>query len=138
MTLERRDPLPAGRYWLDVFPANRDAWDRWSNAMDSVGSVTIEHTEHFDADGGSPAHDFVIWSLTAPNVAYRAAGLPAPTIADVGVQTSSDTATRPPPTPGVLEQVEQTAASLGQSARVGLAVGGAVVVVGVALAVLRR
>ena len=138
MTLERRDPLPAGRYWLDVFPSNQDAWDRWSNAMDSVGSVTIEHTEHFDAAGGAPAHTFVIWSMTSPNVAYRAAGLPAPTIADVGVQTSSDTATRPPPTPGVLEQIEQTAASLGSSARVGIAVGGAVVVMGLALAVLRR
>ena len=150
MALERRRPLPAGRYWLDVFPKNAIAWQSWSEAMTKLGSATIEHTEHFEAipadtnlfDTGSvpaaPAHDFVIFSTSTPNIAWEAAGLPSPTIAPASVQSSDDTVTKPPPEPSVLDQLSSAAAGVGTTAKVGLGVGVAVVVVVGAVALFRR
>ena len=106
--------------------------------MQGVASVRIEHTEHFDAVDGAPARDFVIWSMTAPNVAYRAAGLPSPTIATDTVQGSADTVQRPPPEPGVLEQLQDAASNVGTSAKVGLGVGVGVAVVVLAVSFLKR
>lgn len=127
MALERRRPLPAGRYWLDVFPKNAIAWGAWSDSMRKLGSATVEHTEHFEAVDGAPEHDFVIFSTTGPNVAWEAAGLPSPTIAPSSVTSSDDTATKPPPEPGVLDQLGQRAQDFTTGIKV--AVGIAVVVV---------
>jgi len=138
VALERRRPLPAGRYWLDVFPRNAVAWATWSSAMSKMGAAKVEVTEHYDSVDGAPEHDFVIFSTTSPNAAYYAAGLPYPTIAATTVTTSDDTATKPPPEPGVLEQLSSAAAGVGASAKVGLGVGVAVVVVVGAVALLRR
>ena len=141
MALERRRPLPAGRYWLDVTPLLKPKWEMWRNAMSNVDSVKIEKTEHFDAieeqsnplgEGivpAAPEHDFVIFSLTNANVAWEVAGLPSPTIAPSNITTSADTADRPPPEPSVLEQLSSAAAGVGASAKVGLGVGIAVAVV---------
>lgn len=106
--------------------------------MRGVPSVRIEHSEHFEAVDGAPARDFVIWSMTAPNVAYRAAGLPAPTIAAGTVQASSDTVQRPPPEPGPLEQLQDAAAGIGSAAKLGLGVGVGVAVVALAVALMRK
>lgn len=150
MALERRRPLPAGRYWLDVTPLHKSKWEMWRNAMAKVDSVKIEKTEHFDTieeqsnplgEGTVPAapeHDFVIFSTTTPNVAWEVAGLPSPTIAPANITTSADTADRPPPEPSVLEQLSSAAAGIGTSAKVGLGVGVAVVVVVGAYALTRR
>lgn len=140
MALERRRPLPAGRYWLDVVPGNRTQWDLWLAGMRNVPSVTIEHTEHFEAVSGvlgvpdSPARDFVIFSLTSPNVAWEVAGLPSPTIAPETVQSASDTADVPPPEPDALDRLRSASADIGTVAKVGVGV----VVVAVVVAILRR
>jgi hypothetical protein len=150
VALERRRPLPAGRYWLDVTPLLKPKWELWRNAMKNVDSVKIEHTEHFDAieeqsnplgEGiipAAPERDFVIFSLSNANVAWEAAGMPSPTIAPASVTTSADTADVPPPEPGMLEQLTSAAAGIGTSAKVGLGVGVAVVVVVGAYALTRR
>lgn len=144
MALERRRPLPAGRYWFDVVPGNRAQWDLWLGGMTNVTSVTIEHTEHFEAVSGvpgvpdSPARDFVIFSLTSPNVAWEVAGLPSPTIAPKTVQSASDTADVPPPEPSALEQLQSATAGIGTAAKVGIGVGAGVVVVALAVAIMRR
>lgn len=150
MALERRRPLPAGRYWLDITPLHKTKWEVWRNAMSGFDSVKVEHTEHFDAvkeqsnplgEGTVPAapeHDFVIFSLTAPNVAWEAAGLPSPTIAPASITSSADTGDVPPPEPGVLAQLSSAAAGIGTSAKVGLGVGFAVVVAVGAYALTRR
>jgi hypothetical protein len=106
--------------------------------MSKMGSATVEVTEHYPSVDGAPEHDFVIFSTSGPNVAWEAAGLPSPTIAPSNITTSDDTATKPPPEPGVLEQLTSAAAGVGASAKVGLGVGVAVVVVVGAVALLRR
>ncbi len=136
MTIERRRPLPAGRYWLDVFPKNAAAWDLWSSSMTRLGSAKVEVTEHFEAVDGAPEHDFVIFSTSTPNVAWEAAGLPSPTIAPSSVTTSDDTATKPPPEPSVLDKLSEHAQGFATGAKI--AVGVAVVVVVAAIALKRK
>lgn len=144
MALERRRPLPAGRYWLDVTPLHKSQWELWRNAMADVDSVKVEHTEHIEAVSGipgvpnAPAHDFVIFSLSNANVAWEGAGLPSPTIAPATVTTSADTVDRPPPEPGVLEQLQGAASGFGTAAKVGLGVGVGVAVVALAVSFLKR
>lgn len=140
MALERRRPLPPGRYWLDVTEKHRTKWETWRNAMASIRSVTIELVEHRDASNipGIPAtqeSDFVIFSLTEPNIAYEAVGLPDPTIAGAEIQTSDDTAMMPPPSPTVGEQLEQFAGKVSSGAKVTL---GVVVVGGIVAVLLLR
>jgi hypothetical protein len=118
--------------------------------MSKIESVKVEHTEHFDGieeqsnplgEGTVPAapeHDFVIFSLSNANVAWEVAGLPSPTIAPATIQTSDDTVDKPPPEPGMLEQLSSAAAGVGTSAKVGLGVGVAIVVVVGAYALTRR
>lgn len=140
MTIERRRPLPAGRYWLDVFPANARQWELWTSSMQKMDPprVQILTTEHFDGVDGAPPHDFVLFETASENVAYHAAGLPFPSVADSTIQTSEDTVTKPPPPPSVLEQLEQTASSLGSSAKVGVGIGVAAVVAIAGLTLLKR
>jgi len=138
MAIERRRPLPAGRYWLDVFPRNKQAWEMWSASMAKVGSATVEKTEHFEASGGNEAYDFVIFSTTTPNVAWAALNLPHPTIAPSTIQSSNDTVTRPPPPPSVVEQLEETVKSVSTGAKVAGGVLLGVAALAVVFAIVKR
>lgn len=89
--IERRNPLPAGRYWVDVFDPDIAAWTAWRTRNGQ--NVKVEETEHFEGD---PSRDFIIFKVLAP-VPWEGPGLP--TIAEPSVQTSSDTGQRPAPEP---------------------------------------
>jgi hypothetical protein len=104
--LERRNPIPAGRYWMDATgdPAI-DKLDAWLVAhTDTVRVVTSE----FDRGSAGPFSNptpvqFVIFQVSAPT---RSDGLPSyPNIATPDIQTSADTVQRPPPEtmPSVLD-----------------------------------
>lgn len=140
MALERRRPLPAGRYWLDVFENQQGNWGAWVDAMTRMAPprVTVEVSQHFDGVDGAAAHDFVIFSTPGENVAYEAAGLPSPTIAGPEIQNSDDTVQKPPPEPDLIDQLSTAAGGIGRTAQIGLGVGVAVVVVLGGIALLKR
>jgi hypothetical protein len=148
VTLERRRPLPEGRYWLDVTEQLRPKWELWRNAMASVPTVTIDHTEDIPpVDEGlfgphAPGRQFVIFSLSSPNVAWEAVGLPSPTIAGANVQTASDTADMPAPTPDLFDEVSGAATGLvGEvkaGAKLGLGLAGGAAAVAIIILALRR
>lgn len=50
MAVERRDPLPIGRYWVFVFERDRDAWARWT-AQFSPRWVRVRATSQLDHAG---------------------------------------------------------------------------------------
>lgn len=91
--LERRNPLPAGRYWIDVFQPDSAAWQAWlvSNAQ----NVKIEETEHFAEVDQFPDRDFFIFKVLTP-VTWQGPGFPS--IADATIKSSTDTRDRPDPT----------------------------------------
>jgi hypothetical protein len=97
--VERANPLPAGRYWVDVFAPDAEAFGAWLSA--NRATVRIRTTEHYDS---TPPRDWYLFEVTAPT-SWQGPGLP--TIAASNVTSSSDTAVRPDPVPSLATQVEQ-------------------------------
>jgi hypothetical protein len=118
--LERRSPLPVGRYWQDIFAKQARDWDLWVQPKIADGSVKIVKFEYFRADplhdgswlpdvlkpdsaGTIAARSWLLFDVVRP-VAWPATKLGYPTIADQTIQSSSDTAQVPAgPTP--LEEI---------------------------------
>lgn len=138
MTVERRRPLPPGRYWLDIFEPKRVAWEIWSTAMSRMDPprVHIETTRHFEPDSGSTAHDFIIFT-TAGETIYSDV-LPSPNLAPATITTSDDTLTRPDAPPDVLDQLTEAASKVGTGAKIGLTIGIAIAVGALGVALFRR
>ena len=94
MALERRNPLPPGRYWIDVFGDNRPRFTTW--ARQQKASVKVRVTE---SDVNSePPREWHLFDVSAP-VPWDAQTFGFPTVAEPEVQTSQDTVQRPPPEP---------------------------------------
>lgn len=96
MTLERRNPLPKGRYWVDMFGDNRELFNEWLTA--NRGLVHRISVESFPADDGGPARDWSLFEVTGgPTGEFLPewVGIGFPTIADSSVMSSSDTVTAP-------------------------------------------
>jgi hypothetical protein len=108
--LERRNPIPVGRYWIDVVgnPAI-DKLDMWLVAHKD--SVVLRTSEFDPGEAGAFSNpvpeQFVIFDLTAPTPTN---GLPVyPNVATPDVQSRADTVQRPPPEemPGLLDSIEK-------------------------------
>lgn len=135
--LERRNPLPPGRYWQDIFDKQAGDWNAWLAAHssgqvgDTSGDVIIERAEHFTPDplrdgswlpaalqpdnaGKIAGRVWVLFRVVRP-VDWPAVKLGFPTIADDSVQQSSDTVDNPPgptPTEEIAEAVEKVTSPL--------------------------
>lgn len=114
--LERRSPLPPGRYWQDIFEKQARDWSAWVLPNIDAGTVKILKDEHFKADPlrdgswlpdvlapGSPGkiaeRSWFLFEVLKP-VDWPATKLGFPTIAHPEVKSSADTALNPPgPTP---------------------------------------
>lgn len=96
--LERRNPVPPGRYWLDVFPPNIATITAWTRANKNVRVVS---TEFFDT---TPPRQWLMFDVASPvQFDQLTFGFPtvvkqAPDVAkdgkpiDTKVKTSADTA----------------------------------------------
>jgi hypothetical protein len=119
--LERRNPLPPGRYWIDLFEKDSAAWLAWR----ARNGVKIEVTEHFNS---SPPRDFIIFRTDTP-VPWEGPGYP--TIAGATVKASEDTGQRPPPTKDPIDAITDivtspTAKVVGTA--LGIVAGGALII----------
>lgn len=110
--IERRSPLPAGRYWQDIFEKQLRDFETFMNGEVQAGRVEIIKVERFNADplrdgswlpaplqpehaGTIPERTWVLFQVKAP-IAWDAVKFGFPTIADEKVASSADTATNPP------------------------------------------
>ena len=100
MAIQRANPLPVGAYWIDVFEPKAAALTKWLAA--SKGKIAVRTTQHFEADAGGPARDFIAFEVKTP-VPFPSAELGYPTIASKPDITSEETVQRPPPEPGIIE-----------------------------------
>ena len=93
MALERRNPLPSGLYWLDVFGDNRAKFEAWRKLNASL--VRVVASESFDSE---PPRDWVKLEVLSP-APWDAKTFGFPTIIKPGepVNSSGDTVQRPPP-----------------------------------------
>ncbi len=107
------DPLPVGRYWIDIFEKGLPAWVQWSAAH--VQSLNIEKTQFFA--GGTewtiqsnpywipglpmyipgtatvPDRTFIIFRVNAPVPWGIATDVGWPNTAPASIQSSQDTST---------------------------------------------
>lgn len=100
MAVEKRNPLPPGRYWVDVFDRDRAAFREWLDSYSGV--VVVLSTESYDANAGGPARDWYLFHVHG-HVAWNGPGYP--TIADAQVTSSRDTQQGNEPTPDAVEQL---------------------------------
>jgi hypothetical protein len=130
MTIERRRPLPAGRYWADVVERNRIPFEAWLKVNATV--VRLEATEHAEPSDGAPSRDWVLFETTAelawpdPVMGF------APNVAAASVHASTDVVQRPPPPEELAATLTAAMRSVVYAVGALAFVGAVVVVVGVA------
>lgn len=106
--IERRNPLPVGTYWIDVFEKDFVSFDAWLKAMTVPKFVKVLAVEDVAKDDslllsaatlgvlGSPRviQRWYLFRVDVPNVVFWQ-GPGIPTIATPDVHTASDTVQRP-------------------------------------------
>lgn len=90
--LERRNPLPPGRYWIDVFGNNIGPFQSWLQS--NRPSLTVESSRDFTVRG-QPTRWWVLFVTRAP-LTFDQKRFGFPTVADASVHRSEDTATNAP------------------------------------------
>lgn len=127
--MERANPLPPGKYWVDVFPPNMDAFSAWT--VKNAATVHVDASESFSGstDNDPPPRDWWLFTVSAPTT-WEGPGFP--TIATPDIHSSSDTVQRPPPTPNPLDQINPPNAGdlvkqVADAAKIVLIVGAVVV-----------
>lgn len=106
--LERRNPVPTGRYWQDIFAKDASAFESWTTA--NKGKVRVIATEHYENDDPALVRDWILFEVLSP-VEWRGPGYP--TIAAAEVTSSADTVERPDPPPAVVDQLQSMAQQTG-------------------------
>lgn len=141
MTEERRNPLPAGRYWLFVSEPNRIAFETWRTV--NAASVKVEVTES-ETNTDPPTEFFIfntVESVPVPGgtgtiavpLEWDAKAFGFPSIAGPDVHSSADVTRAPPLPKDATDQISDAldeVGSFGKAVGVGLFAVGAVWLIG--------
>jgi hypothetical protein len=121
MAVERRNPLPAGRYWIHLDSSDAPSFDAWRRQPSVFTRTTTYHPD----DGWT----WYLFDVKAP-IAWQAELWGWPTIADAHVTTETDVIQLPDPPPDWTDRIENAVKSAGTSTLVtiGVVAIGAVVV----------
>lgn len=92
MSLERRNPLPAGKYWQDVTYDRLAGFDQWLRRAEN--RVRIDATEEREGSEGSPSLTWYAFTVLEP-VTWEGPGYPTIIPAGASVTSSSDVVQRP-------------------------------------------
>jgi hypothetical protein len=95
--IERRNPLPVGRYWIEVSqdPVPLGTWRGFLSAFPEF--VHVDQTEEDDAS------TFAIF--TTSKALVWPDGIGAPNIADPTIKSRADTVQRPDPEPDFIDTI---------------------------------
>jgi hypothetical protein len=116
--LERRNPLPTGRYWIDATSAKAPELEGYFQS----NSARI-HVETTEGAGETEGTIFYIFSVLAP-VPWFATNFGFPTVAGPEIKSKSDTATVPDLPPDAAETGQRLLAKAGTVVElVGLGIG---------------
>ncbi len=98
MSLQRANPLPPGKYWVDVPVDQVVSFDAWSLANAATGALHVDATSQYNDGWG-----WYLFTVKAP-VAWNGPGFP--TIASASVKTPQDVHQAPViETPSLLESI---------------------------------
>ena len=108
MAVQRQNPLPKGRYWVDIVDTKHDPGARLYFAswlLRNSKSVKVVRVEHFDRLRHGADRDWYLFDVSAPVRWETDRGFGLPTIVKSGenptaapVLSAADTATTPAPT----------------------------------------
>jgi hypothetical protein len=92
VSIERRNPLPVARYWIDLRPGTLDTFRAWVAA-----NPTRIAAERFEAV--ETASNGVTWALfrVLQPTRFDSRTFGFPTVATPDIEHAADTAQRPPP-----------------------------------------
>lgn len=93
--LERRNPLPVGRYWIDIFEPKKEVFYNWLRIA-SI-SVQVLATETREATDQWPASEWYLFETKQMLMWDIAGDVGWPTVAGPEVKTSDDTVQKPKP-----------------------------------------
>jgi hypothetical protein len=89
-SLERRNPLPPGRYWVTIEPINFEAFNEWK------GSTKRIRLEASEAHEGDKPFEFNVFRILEPGeVAWPMEKFGAPSVAAEGVTSFSEVVRAP-------------------------------------------
>ena len=111
----RTNPIPAGRYWVDVFGVNIPSAAAWFKGMSGLG-VHVDATEHFPATELRNIRDWYLFTYTPVNgvpVTWDQKTFGFLTVAGPEVKSSADTASGPSLPLDPLNELETFAESVG-------------------------
>lgn len=124
--VQRANPLPPGKYWVDVFTPQEAAFQDWLQR--NKANVIVTTTETYEPAGDYPGRVWRLFEVNSP-VTWEGPGFP--TIAGPGVKSSTDTADRPAPEPDPLDKLkggsDDLVKSVANAAKIVLIVGAVVV-----------
>jgi len=110
----KTDPLPPGRYWIDLYGDDKPAFDMWYAYH--AETVKIEKTEHY-AKGGwdplginplvkeKPEGDWIVFTVSEPTKWGMQKQIGYPNVAGPDIQSASDTIQRPAPEPSIFDGI---------------------------------
>jgi hypothetical protein len=104
----------------------------------SRGAIHGEVSEHFDAAGGAPEHDFVIFTTNTELIWPDTEIGFAPNVAPPNIKSSADTVQRPPPEPGAIDQISDIADDFTKKVNAAVTTVLVLLVAGAAVAIFRR
>jgi hypothetical protein len=127
--VERTNPLPAGRYWVDVFTPQEAAFQSWLQR--NKANVIVTSTETFPGETHwfGPDDPGRVWRLFEVNAPVTWEGPGFPTIAGASVKSSADTSDRPAPEPDAIDKLKDLGGDTTSAAKTALIVTGVAVVV---------
>lgn len=120
MPMVRKNPMPAGRYWIDITAASRDIWDLFVKKNADI--ITIEKDEPDTWLPGFKSVWFVVFTLKDKTIWPRGVGFPD--TMETWQKERTDVHQRGPiPTPGdVWDDITHTAAEKAQEVLTGAAI----------------
>lgn len=112
MPLERRSPLPAGNYWIDLLGDNREAFRDWRTV--NAFTVKVRGSESFPNEG--KGRDWVRFEVTEPTP-WDAKRFGFPNIIRPGevITSSADTVQRPDPEKDPLDKLGDELSNAGSA-----------------------
>ena len=122
MALERRNPLPPGRYWIHLDRDDAPSFDAWRLSHKQEATIATSH----DRESGWTWYLFV----TSAPLPWDAAAWGYPTVAGEDVRSETDVVQRPDPEPDFAERLERAADKAGRGLLIGV---GAIVVAALVL-----
>lgn len=135
MSFEKRDPIPPGRYWIDIirdqpgldYDAAPDYFRQWAGANNVVIVQQEEAKPQYLRD--TKPIQFFLFDVKNPTPRWGARmGIGLPNIA-TNEQSSSDIVDRPDPEPNILDKLDDSLQDMGKYAKYSLMIGGAMLVV---------